>query len=71
MVDARTCEARENKEMLREGYGDSIRIFDTFIPASVRMKECSKEGKSIYAYAPRSKAAKSYENLIGEVLAYG
>lgn len=55
MVDIRTCEARENMEMLRDGYGDSIRIFDTFIPASVRMKECSKEGKSIYAYAPHSR----------------
>ena len=67
MVDIRTREARENMEILRGGYGDSIKIFDTYIPASVRMKECCKEGKSIYAYAPRSQVAMAYENLTGEI----
>ena len=67
MVDIRTCEARENMKILREEYGDTIRIFDTYIPASVRMKECCKEGQSIYAYAPNSRVAKAYEYLTGEV----
>lgn len=67
MVDIRTCEARENMQILREGYGSSIRIFDTFIPASVRMKECCKEGKSIYDYAPNTPVARAYEYLTGEI----
>lgn len=68
MVDIRTCEARENMEILRENYGDSIRIFDSYIPASVRMKECCKEGKSIYEYALNSQVAKAYINLVNEIM---
>ena len=68
MVSIRTCEARENMGILREGYGDKVRIFDTFIPASVRMKECCKEGKSIYKYAPNTPVARAYEYLTGEVI---
>ena len=68
MVDIRTCEARDNMELLREGYGDSVKIYDTYIPVSVRMKECCKEGKSIYEYAPASRVAKAYEALTGEVI---
>ena len=71
MVDARTCEARENMEILREGYGGTVKIFDTYIPASVRMKECCKEGQSIYTYAPNSRVAKAFENLTKEVLKNG
>lgn len=71
MVDIRTCEARDNMEILRDGYGDSVKIFDTYIPASVRMKECCKEGKSIYKYAPTSRVAKAYENLAEEVIRNG
>lgn len=71
MVDIRTCEARENMEILRDGYGGSVKIFDTYIPLSVRMKECCKEGKSIYEYAPTSRVAKAYESLTGEVISIG
>lgn len=71
MVDVRTCEARENMELLRSEYGNSVRVFDTYIPASVRMKECCKEGKSIYQYAPGSRVAGAFEYLTGEVLSNG
>ena len=71
MVDIRTCEARENMKILREGYGNQVKIFDTYIPTSVRMKECCKEGKSIYKYAPGSPVAEAYEYLTGEVIMDG
>lgn len=71
MVDIRTCESRENMEILREGYGSTVKIFDTYIPASVRMKECCKEGQSIFAYAPNSRVAKAYENITDEILERG
>ena len=71
MVDVRTCEARENMELLRTAYGNDVRVFDTYIPASVRMKECCKEGKSIYQYAPGSRVAGAFEYLTGEVLSNG
>ena len=40
-------EHKENMEQLREAYGDQLKIFDTVIPSSIRLEECSKAGESI------------------------
>ncbi len=53
--------------LLRETYG-SLNVFKTEIPHSVRAKECSAEGKSIFAHDPRGKVAEAYKNLTQEVL---
>ena len=68
MVDSRTVYAREIMEILRDGYGDSIGVFDTFIPASVRAAEIAAEGVSIFKHDPKGKVAKAYENLTTEIL---
>ena len=60
---------REISEMIRKAYGGKINIFGTEIPRSVRAAETSAEGKSIFAYAPRSKVAEAYRQLTKEVLA--
>ena len=52
MVDNRTNFAREIATLLRETYGSKIKVFGTEIPHSVRAKETSAEGKSIYAHDP-------------------
>ncbi len=67
MVDGRTNFAREMNTLLRETYG-SLNVFKTEIPHSVRAKECSAEGKSIFAHDPRGKVAEAYKNLTQEVL---
>lgn len=67
-VDMRTNEAKENIKLLRKTYGQDIKIFENYIPMSVRASECGKEGKSIYAYDPRGKVAEAYECLAKEVL---
>ena len=49
MVDSRTNFAREIAALLRETYGGKIKVFASEIPHSVRAKEISAEGKSIFA----------------------
>ena len=53
--------------LLRETYGSKIKVFGTEIPHSVRAKEISAEGKSIFAHDPGGKVAESYKNLTQEV----
>lgn len=67
MVDSRTNNAKSIISALRET-GDSLRVFDTEIPFSVRAAETSSEGKSIFAYDGRGKVAEAYERLTKEVL---
>ncbi len=52
MVDSRTVYAREIIELVKENYGESLRIFDTMIPFSVRAAETSAAGVSIYNLYP-------------------
>ncbi|MGK5436796.1 ParA family protein [Faecalibacterium prausnitzii] len=67
MVDSRTNFAKEIAALLRETYGSKIKVFGTEIPHSVRAKEISAEGKSIFAHDPGGKVAESYKNLTQEV----
>lgn len=46
----KTTSFREIKEMLKGYYGDNIKIFDNYIPRSVRAEEAPSYGKSIYEY---------------------
>ena len=68
MVDNRTNFAKEIAALLRETYGSKIKVFGTEIPHSVRAKETSAEGKSIFAHDPGGKVAEGYANLTKEVL---
>ena len=68
MVDNRTNFAKEIAALLRETYGSKIKVFGTEIPHSVRAKETSAEGKSIYAHDPGGKVAEAYHNLTREVI---
>ena len=68
MVDYRTNYAKDITEMLRESYGDTVGVMESFIPFSVKVAEASAEGSSIFRYAPKCKAAESFEKLTKEVL---
>ena len=65
---SRTTYAREISELLRTQYGTKIKVFDTVIPHSIRVAECSAEGKSIFAYDPKGKVAQAYNALTKEVI---
>lgn len=69
MVDSRTNLAKEVCSAVRDQ--DGYRVFQTSIPCSVKLSEAPAAGKSIFLYDPRGKAAKAYEELVGEVLANG
>lgn len=69
MVDMRTNNTREIISALRDAYGSHLRIFDTYIPQSVRASETCLLGKSIFTHDPKGRVAVSYESLVMEVLA--
>ena len=68
MVDARTNDAKEISEQIRNAYGGKIKVYDTEIPRSVRASEISKEGTSIFKHDPGGKVADAYRELTREVV---
>lgn len=68
MTNSRTLHSREVIDMTKQIFGDRIRVFDTIVPSSVRVKEAPVAGQSILAYAPSSDAAIAYRLLTNEVL---
>ena len=69
MADLRTTYSREIIELLRDSYGDKLRIFNSIIPQSIRAAETSAEGRSIYLHDPAGKVSAAYAALTREVLA--
>ena len=70
-VNTRTNHEKNIIGKLREAYGSQIKIFDVMIPESVRAKECTAFGVSIYKYDGKGKVAKSFEELTREVMEHG
>ena len=67
MVNDRTNNAKDIISALRSGIGTVVPVFDTEIPASVRVQESSLEGKSIFAHEKDGKVAAAYEQFSKEV----
>ena len=68
VADLRTTYSREIIELLRNSYGDKLRIFNSIIPQSIRAAETSAEGRSIYLHDPAGKVSAAYASLTREVL---
>ena len=68
MVDKRTNFTREIISLIESAYGSEIRIFEDYIPHSVRAAETSATGKSIFMHDPKGKVAAAYEALAKGVL---
>lgn len=69
MFDGRTTHAREVVDDLRATYG--AQVFDTVIPATVKLQDSSMAGESILKFVPQSPATVAYRELAGEVEARG
>ena len=67
MVDARTNYSKAIISGLEAGYGDNIRLFDTWIPVSVRAAEISAIGESIFKHDPNGKVAAAYQSLVYQI----
>ncbi|MCF0129659.1 MAG: ParA family protein, partial [Pseudobutyrivibrio sp.] len=57
MVDNRTNYSKDISNLIREAYGNKIKVFETDIPQSVRAAEIAAEGTSIYRHDPKGKVA--------------
>ncbi len=68
MIDERTVFAREVVELLEERFRDSVNVYKSRIPFSVRVAEASAEGVSIFKHNPRGKVAAAYEEFVKEVM---
>ena len=68
LADMQTRLSKATVNKLKENYGSVLKIYDTIIPRSVKIAECSTVGKSIYTYDKSSKQAEIYEKLTEEVL---
>ena len=67
MVNPYTRDAREVLKLLSGTYGDSVGLLPV-IPYSVRAKEISSRGKSIYELDKGGKVAEAYSRLVSEIL---
>ena len=72
MLDLRTRLGKTGWQDLRDcGSELQIRVFDTYIPYSVRAQEMASKGISIFAFNPNGKVADAYRRLTEEVLQNG
>ena len=68
MVDYRTNYAKDITAMIKESYGTSVGVMESYIPFSVKVAEATAEGMSIYRYKPKCKATESFLKLTKEVI---
>jgi chromosome partitioning protein len=67
LANMRTNLAKNTVAIIQDAYGGSVRIYQHPIPYSIKVKEASATGKSIFAYEPKGNAAYAYEQLVREV----
>jgi len=67
LADPRTAHTREMAERTRAAFAGGVRVFETTIRMSVRLKEAPIVGRSILAYDPNGAAASAYRALAAEV----
>jgi chromosome partitioning protein len=68
LANMRTTLARNTIDLIQKAYGDNIRIFPEPIPYSVKVKEASSVGQSIFTYDRHGKAAYAYAQLVKGVI---
>lgn len=71
MVDNRTRLGRGLINIIRRDYGQSPSVFRTVIPHSVKAKEATVSGVSIFEYDGNGKIAEAYQSLTQEVMCGG
>lgn len=71
MVDNRTRLGRGLINAIRRDYGQSPSVFHTVIPLSVKAKEATVSGVSVFKHNEKGKIAEAYQSLTQEVLSDG
>ena len=62
---------KEVMSSVRENFGKHLPVFNTSIPATVRLAEISTSDKSIFKHEPKGRAATAYRELVKEVIKIG
>ena len=70
MLNVRTNYAKDIMELIKKYYGESIPIFESKIPFSVKAAETSAAGVSIFTLDKKHPVAQAYEKLTKEVIAH-
>ncbi|MFI3214977.1 MAG: ParA family protein [Eubacteriales bacterium] len=71
MDSPKTMLSAQVNQMLNDTFGNSMRIFNTKIPRSIKVAEAQAYQKTICEYMPNNPAAIAYENFAKELLHYG
>lgn len=67
-VNDQTTSFRDIQKILDTYYGESICIYENYIPRSVRAEEAPSYGKSIFGYDAKGKVAAAYNRFTDEFL---
>ncbi len=70
MCDSRTNLCKVITEQVTDTFEGQIRIFESFIPSTVKVGESVYYSEPLREYAPESKACIAYENFAKEMIAY-
>lgn len=70
MFESRTNLSKDILNMIKDSYGEYIKVFDTVIPRTVKVGEANAKSKSIIEYMPNNKAAIAYNDFTDELLNY-
>lgn len=68
MVHKQTKYSREIIPIIREQYGNAVRVFQSVVPQSTRVIETSSKGQSIFQYEPEGKVAMAYQEFVTELV---
>lgn len=67
-VNDRTTSFRDVHKILKTAYGENIKIYDNYIPRSVKAEEAPSYGQSIYEYDTAGKVSGAYGKFTEEFL---
>lgn len=70
MFTQRTILSKEIVKLIDEAYGKQIRVFNSKIPASVKVGESNLRNKSIIEYKRKNKVAQAYIDFGREYISY-
>ena len=66
--NTRTILARDLTDIIKDKCSElGLPVYDTTIREGVAIREAQAQGKNIFEYAPRSRAAQDYMKLIEEI----
>lgn len=67
-VNDRTTSFKDVHRILKNAYGENIKIYDNYIPRSVKAEEAPSYGQSIYEYDTAGKVSGAYGKFTEEYL---